>query len=396
MTQNTGIFYKFRESLPIYAFHRPSHAHEQLRHNITATSKFDVYYAAAAGKRLLWAEMPGRYDSYDSSKNCRVVMDFVFNEEAQEDPFTISTLTSSKGNEGLLVAGSIQGSYAYKPILTENNAEPTVGRLSFSQNGITNHVHMCSGRGGVWGTFAVFCSNDSVLRELDCTTNTIISSIRLSMTPNAAATSPDECLRVVVGDANIPCVLEARSGSLVTNLRPFRDYAFACAWADDARHFAVAAQDKQVHIYDARNMSQILAKTESETSCIRSLKFSPMGSGKRNLLMAESGDTITVLDAHDWRTKQQFQFFGEIAGFDISPTGENFFVSISDNQRGGIMEYERVGWNGKYTQLVTDEWGNETLENYDWASEQEMRQDKRGLRTSEQRLYSETLQKMFI
>lgn len=102
-----------------------------------------------------------------------------------------------------------------------------------------------------------------------------------------------------------------------------------------------------VKIWDARKwtnssgVAQPVTTIAAEVAGVRKLKFSPLGSGKRVLLAAEPADIISVIDAQTFTSKQTLSFFGEIGGVDFTNDGQNVFVAICDNMRGGIMEFER-------------------------------------------------------
>jgi WD40 repeat protein len=175
-----------------------------------------------------------------------------------------------------------------------------------------------------------------------------IRSLGLS---NCSATSPDNRLRLVVGDDIESLILDAETGRRVTGLRHHRDYGFACDWSPDGRYMATGNQDGTVQIWDARHWNHPLY-TEmpfdktigTELGGIRSLHFSPLGGGKPVLLMAEPADVISIVDATTFDTRQRFDFFGEIGGTSFVPDGSAFFVANMDRTFGGLFQFERTTW----------------------------------------------------
>jgi DNA-binding beta-propeller fold protein YncE len=91
-----------------------------------------------------------------------------------------------------------------------------------------------------------------------------------------------------------------------------------------------------------------LATIASTIGGVRSLKYSPLGSGKRVLLASEPADIVSVIDAETYESKQTLDMFGEIAGTDFSPDGQSIYVGVHDNLRGGLMEFEKCGFGRSY------------------------------------------------
>ena len=53
------------------------------------------------------------------------------------------------------------------------------------------------------------------------------------------------------------------------------------------------------------------------------------------LLVGEAADFCHIYDCHnDLRTCQEINFFGEVAGVDISPDGSSLFIGVTDNIYG--------------------------------------------------------------
>lgn len=84
-----------------------------------------------------------------------------------------------------------------------------------------------------------------------------------------------------------------------------------------------------------------LETIDNDMSCVRSLKFSPTGGGKKVLLAAESADIVSVIDAATFQSRQVIDFFGEIGETSFSPDGQDIYIAVSDDVSGGILKYTR-------------------------------------------------------
>ncbi|KAH0536313.1 hypothetical protein FGG08_006806 [Glutinoglossum americanum] len=310
-------------------------AHFQLRNLLYATSKNDIYYA---GKSVVM-----RADPFTKTTN--TIMDLSRPSESfVPGGVKISTLTAT---HGVLIAGGFNGEYALASLQSERGTKHIEGCVTTHENGITNHVHTYRSRTSDH-PYAVFSSNDQKIRILDCYTNKFLKTHSFGVPVNCSATSPDSRLRVVVGDHTQVLIVDAESGELVERLDGHSDFGFACAWADDGRHVATGNQDMQVRIYDARNWSHPLKVIPTEMAGCRSLRFSPVGGGKRVLVVAEPADIVSVVDADLFESKQNIDFFGEIGGVSFTPDGRDLFIANMDSKVGGIMEFERSGYGGQY------------------------------------------------
>jgi WD40 repeat protein len=146
-----------------------------------------------------------------------------------------------------------------------------------------------------------------------------------------------------------------------------RDYGFACDWADDGWTIATAFQDKTVKIWDARRFTDSAGNAapvctiRSEMAGARSLRFSPIGSGKRVLVAAEEADFINIIDAQTFRSKQTIDVFGELGGISFENGGQDLMVLCCDRARGGILQLERCNQGGDFMwnsdgEPITDDW----------------------------------------
>ena len=357
--------------------HKAHLSHFQLRNIVSATSKNAVYYA---GRSKVFCADP-------TLGTEQAVMDFTKPSRGSDNvPLQkISTMTAS---DGVLIAGGFGGEYAMMSLSSSYDSALTSGLITDNYNGITNHIHTIKDRrSGL--PLAVFSSNDDHIRVLDCNTNTFLMGHKYPFPINCAATSPDGRLRLLVGDHCHPWVVDAESGERIVKLHNHRDYGFACAWAEDGIHIATGNQDGIVQVWDARHFSRPLKIIGTTMGGVRSMRFSPVGSGKRVLLMAEPADIISVVDAVSFESTQRFDFFGEIGGIGFVPDGGSFFVANTDVNFGGLLEFERVGHGERYG-MPDPELGNSDdylprEMDFDWRLDAELEDDDRTGRTEPHR-----------
>lgn len=263
----------------------------------------------------------------------------------------ISTLTVA---HDILVAGGFSGEYGLVNLRAPKETKHTEGVITHHVNGITNHVQVYIPRNSS-SPVAAFASNDMSMRVLDVNTNKFIAEHKYEHAINCTAISPDQCLRVLVGDSRNVMICNAETGEVLQDLEGHRDFGFACDWADDGWTVATGNQDMQVKIWDARKWKSSsgiacpVATIAAEMAGVRKLKFSPLGSGKRVLIAAEPADFINVIDAESFLSKQSLSFFGEIGGVDFTNDGQDLIVANCDSMRGGIMEFERCNFAAEGT-----------------------------------------------
>ncbi|KAG9247525.1 WD40-repeat-containing domain protein [Calycina marina] len=316
-------------------------AHFQLRNLLTCVSKDHVFYA---GRHKVMHYKP--VGSHDYPCSPTVAMDLT-TPSAQSSHYGIQVSTLTTGHH-ILVAGGFNGEYGVVNLRTPEATKHCEGILTDHSNAITNHVQVHLSRHSSL-PLATFASNDNVLRIIDVNTNRIISSQGFDMAVNCSAISPDQRLRVIVGDTQKVMICNSETGEILQELDGHRDYGFACDWADDGWTVATGNQDRFIKIWDARKwknasgVSNPIRTIATEMAGVRKLKFSPIGSGKRVLVAAEPADFISVIDAETFNSKQSLSFFGEIAGFDFTNDGQDLLVGNCDPMRGGIMQFERCG-----------------------------------------------------
>lgn len=349
---------------------KPVFGHFQLRHLISASSKNAVFYP---GNTEVLCLNPETGDQ-----------DGVICFEQDRPDFMgiamrgVATLTAT---HDMLIVGGFEGQYAIKSLLTDNDNVYTKGRITTSvQDGSTNHIHTYLARHSGLPQ-AVFCSNDDHVRTLDCNTNRVLMSRHTGWPVNCSVTSPDGRLRLVVGDNLEPWIIDADSGQRLITLPNHKDYGFACDWAPDGVHVASGNQDGIVQIFDCRNWVQPVQILAGELAGVHTLKFSPLGSGKRVLAMAEPADYISVVDAQTFQSQQRFQCLGEIGGLTITPDGSKLFVANTDPDFGGILEFDRAGDGHLYGFACADR----SSKGGEWWTDRDMQQDDEMLHTMTKR-----------
>ena len=346
---NIDHHFSFRATHTRYS---PLWRHYQLRHNMFAASQNAIFYHTSISHSPFNDPIHNFFTKqwtvacYNPNTCTRTnIMDFKSPPAGASSKLdNVSTLSA---NHDVLVVGSTSGVYGLRSILTPPDSPYTVGQITpgsdnFGDNS-TNHVYTHLSRSSN-SPHAAFSSNDFYVRTLDIATNTWLSKHLFNAPVNCAASSPDTRLRLLVSDDNFPIIADAETGEKYHSLPGHEDHGFACAWAPDGYTLATAHQDGMTQIYDARNPSSVLAKIPCEQACVRSLQFSPLGSGPPVLVAAEPADFVHVIDADTFASKQTIEFFGDIAGASITPDGETLWIGCADPGWGGFMEFERQGY----------------------------------------------------
>ncbi|KAL6716034.1 hypothetical protein ACLMJK_006996 [Lecanora helva] len=326
-------------------------SHFQLRHSLCANSKNAIFYARRPKLGYDYGAYIQPGNMIKAQINCfnpstsgdDSVMEFSFRKrlDNQDSPgaFRPSTLNAANG---VLMVGSFEGKYAMKSLSSDYDNKFLVGNITESTQGnsSTNHIqNYLDRRSGL--PQVAFSSNDLTVRIMDCTTQKFTNVHYFTYPVNSSAISPDGRLRLLVGDDCLPIVANAETGQEITKLHGHTNFGFACDWAPDGVTMATGHQDGFVHVWDARNMSRSMQVIPMEMAGSRTLQFSPLGSGKRVLIIAEPADFVHVVDAQTFESKQVIEFFGEIAGISMPPDGEALYIANQDRTFGGLMEFER-------------------------------------------------------
>lgn len=316
--------------------HRAQLSHYQLRNNLAAHSRSDIFYAnGSTVERASLASAITQDTVVDLSRS-----------SSSAARFRITCLAASSAHR-LVLAGGFCGEYA---LLSNGSGRPvselSEGFVTHAYNGLVTHIHCFDDRRSGLPQ-AAFCSNDRQLRLFDVGTTRFTDSFAYPYPVNCSATSPEGRLRVLVGDCNEAHVTDATNGSVVATLSGHTDHGFACAWAPNGFHFATGAQDGKTLVWDARNWSQPLHSLPSVMSCPRSLQFKDNDS----LVVAEDQDVVSVFDAGTFHRRQDIRFFGSIAGVTLLRGGEELVVANVDRTVGGLMSFDQtaVGADGEHS-----------------------------------------------
>lgn len=308
-------------------------AHFQLRNVLASTSRGQVFY-------------PGQTTVHEFNP---ITGKGKLGLRSRETPhFQVSTLAADYDT---LVAGGFFGEYCFRRLSSEGSGDVHEGTITTDISGITNHVQIHTSRTSS-SPRAAFASNDNGFRVLDIETEKFVSETLFPKPVNCSAISPDGRLRVMVGDQTQVLITKAEADGkpeVLQMLDGHGDFGFACDWADDGWTVATGFQDKSVKIWDARRWTDSRGKAtpvctlRSEIAGVRSLRFSPLGSGKRVLVAAEEADFVNIYDAQTFQSKQTFDCFGEIGGTSFVNEGQDLHILCCDRHRGGLFQLERCG-----------------------------------------------------
>ena len=330
----------------------PDFAHFQLRHNLCATSKNAIFYTNRPPRHdavSVWDAWKSQHKTIvafnpeTGTEECAMDVEKRYN---KGDPKIANIHTLTAGN-GVLVAGSFEGVYALKSLSASFESAPAIGTIATGGDVSTNHIHTHLDRQSGLPR-AIFGSNDRTVRILDCVTGSWLACHRYPYQVNCSITSPDGRLRLINGDACEPIVANAETGETLAELPGHMDYGFACDWAPDGITMATGHQDGLVKVWDARRLSEPIQTIAMEQAGCRSLQFSPLGSGKRVLVLAEPADFVHIVDAQTFESKQTVDFFGQISGISMPLDGSKLYIANADANFGGLLEFERSWDSSKY------------------------------------------------
>ena len=346
---SSDCFFRFSE---MDMNRRPDFAHLQLRHNLSATSKNAIFYTYRPPRH----DAVSAWDAWKMQHKTIVcfnpetgteVCALDVNKRYTKDAPKISKIHALTAGNGVLVAGSYEGVYAMKSLSADFQSPPIIGSIATGNDVSTNHIHTYLDRQSGLPQ-VVFDSNNKSVRILDCTTNHWVAYHKYPYQVNCSVTSPDGRLRLLNGDDCDPIVANAETGETLAKLAGHYDFGFACDWAADGITMATGHQDGLVKVWDARKLNQSIQTIAMEQAGCRSLQFSPLGSGKRVLVLAEPADFVHIVDAQTFESKQTIDFFGEISGISMPPDGSKLYIANADAKYGGLMEFARSRDGRKY------------------------------------------------
>lgn len=311
-----------------------------------------VFYTNG-GSSVLWKEV------HPDSSLIKQVIKLKYPDGVGNDKEYVN-ISAIAAKHGVLVAGARFGEFGVRSTLcniTEEKFQVTGYIKSprppapWRRPGVEHIDIVKSHRSGL--TQAIMSSRDGNIYRLDCTTGKLIGEgTRYSnVALRCSAQSPDNRLRVIVGDSSTVNIAEADGQLKVLHkLTGHFDSVAACAWSDNGIHIATAGFDKLIRIWDARMLThgdgsgRALTTIAAKMSPVRGLEFSPVGSGRRCLMMREEADIVSFLDARTFEEKQSIEVLGQLAGGGWSGDGQRAVVGVQDDLVGGMLTLERCGW----------------------------------------------------
>ncbi|KAH7326505.1 hypothetical protein B0I35DRAFT_137308 [Stachybotrys elegans] len=350
--RRTDNFFRFQRMFIQSELHI---SHFQLRNTLACPSSSLAYYVTREGVRLLNTQ----------SKRSELVV-------RRGNYPGLGPVSTVSADHGILFGGTLNGQYFYQRMAAKDPNNLCLGQLSDDTSAITNHVELYEPRTSSTPIAGISC-NDKKFVTMDLETEQILSKHHYGAALNCSALSPDRRLRVQVSDDPEVVVVDAETGAITNRLRGHADYSFACDWSDNGWNVATGSQDKGLMIWDARRWTDSngigtpVHQLMTEMAGARSLKFSPVGSGRSVLVVVEEADYIHVIDAQTFQSEQTFDIFAEIGGIAMTNNGQTLSVACCDRYRGGILQLER---SGEYAEPgLSNRWLREqTLEGrtHDW------------------------------
>ena len=333
---------------------KPAH-----RNQVAVGAGGDVFYKSPKGDEVFWTNFEL------SDAQARKVLELPNNdgEGNQEDNVQITAIAAK---HGLLVAGAKYGEYAIRS--TECNiTEPMAELRQYIENSKSsiagrrrgvNHVEIVKPYSSDVPQ-AILSSSDDCLYTVDCMTGDIVGQGKWygDLADNGAAwentctsQSPSRRLRAIVGTHGHVLITTTDGGNVLEDLTGHFDAITSCAWSENGIHLATGGHDKLVKIWDARmwknrdGTGRPLTTIAFKLSRVAGLEFSPLGSGRRCLMIREEADVITFLDARTFKEKQTIEVLGQLTGGGWSEDGQRVMVGVQDDLVGGMLTLERCGW----------------------------------------------------
>lgn len=321
-----------------YEFHHNTRSvkstilHFQLRNLVWATTKHDVYlmsYYSVLHWSALTREKHEVIDLQGHVTPCEK------HQGNFSEGFYRTQVSTLAVKHNLLVAGGFRGEIICK--FLDRQGISYCCKSTHDDNGITNSLEIFEKPSGSLHFLA--SNNDCGVRDFDMEKFQICNHFRFAWPVNHTSLSPDGKLAAIVGDDTDGLVIDASSGKTVQNLRGHLDYSFASAWNPDGRTFATGNQDKTCRIWDIRNLSKSVATLGGNIGAIRSIRYTSDG---KFMAMAEPADFIHIFDVESgYSSKQELDFFGEIAGISFSPDTEALFVGVHDRIYSSLLQFNR-------------------------------------------------------
>lgn len=333
---------------------KPAH-----RNQIAVGAGGDVYYKSPKGDKVFW----NNFELPDA--RVREVLELPNNDGEGNKEETVQ-ITAIAAKHGLLVAGAEYGEYGIRSTecnitepmaqlrtYIENSKSPVEGR----RRGI-NHIEIVKPYSSDIPQ-AILASSDGCIYTVDCMTGKILGQGKYSdhgadnveaCENNCTSQSPSRRLRAIVGSHGYVVITDTDGGNVLETLTGHFDVTTSCAWSENGIHLATGGQDKLVKVWDARmwknrdGTGRPLTTIASKLSRVAGLEFSPLGSGRRCLMIKEEADVISFLDARTFKEKQTIEVLGQLTGGGWSEDGQRVMVGVQDDLVGGMLTLERCGW----------------------------------------------------
>ncbi|GJT04455.1 uncharacterized WD repeat-containing protein-like protein isoform X4 [Tanacetum coccineum] len=221
--------------------------------------------------------------------------------------------------DDLIVAGGFYGELICKYLNKPGVSFAT--KIATDETAITNFVDISYSTSGAMRVMTA--NNDALIRVFDAKRFTCVDNFSFPWCVNDTSVSPDGKLLAVLGDSTECLIADAQSGKEINKMKGHVDYSFASAWHPNG---------------------QIVATGNQDTTC----RFAD----GRYLAIAEPADFVHIFDSQtDYGSGQEIDVFGEIGGISFSPDTEAFFVGISDQTYGSVLEFNRRHHN-RYLEAI--------------------------------------------
>lgn len=252
---------------------------------------------------------------------------YFYNMRTRQSEYALKDLTFSPTAMtcgcGYLAVGSQRSQVVVKSLVEEDYmAQTTVG------GAINNALHISQHLGD---RRLMVCNNDETIKIFSLPSMDHIGDIKMDSAVNSVCVSPDGRMMVVTGDSG-EVVLFGVSASegykRLTSMMSMTDAGFSCSWDSSSTRFAVAGQDGQVSIWDARmlqskddsgKISRIESFQKVPKGAARCVKFSQSMS-MDILAFTEHMSFLNIADTRQLEDRQRIRL--SQPGTDLNITGK--------------------------------------------------------------------------
>lgn len=218
--------------------------------------------------------------------------------------------TAMCSGNGYLAVGGQRSQVIVKSLEDEEYmAQTTVG------GAINNALHITQHLNGE--VRLMVCNNDETIKIFSLPSMDHIGDIKMESAVNSVCVSPDGSLMVATGDSGEVVLfgVSASEGYVpLTSQLSIMDAGFSCSWDSSSTRFAVAGQDGQVSVWDARmlrskgegRIARIEATQKIPKGAARCVKFS-QGMSMDILAFAEHTSFLNVVDTRRFEERQRIR-----------------------------------------------------------------------------------------